>query len=131
MMNPFDQDYLERREKQIQDLYNLRYMTGAVFVSGLIMTLISLVLLSAGYGLGGAILLAVALMFDVGALFMVASYFAEKGADRAIQREREQLFALYNQKPKRGSDDGELRLADDGELLVEETDDERLIHRAG
>jgi hypothetical protein len=130
MMNPFDQDYLERREKQIQDLYNLRYMTGAVFVSGLIMTLISLVLLSAGYGLGGAILLAVALMFDVGALFMVASYFAEKGADRAIQREREQLFALYNQKPKRGSDDGELRLADDGELLVEETDDERLIHRA-
>ena len=132
-MNPFDQDYLERREKKIQELYQLRYMTGAVFVSGLILTLISLVLLSAGYGTGGAILMAVALLFDVGALFMVASYFAEKGADRAIQREREQLFALYNQKPKRGSDDGELRLADDDDdLLIDEAEDERLTHhRAG
>jgi uncharacterized membrane protein (Fun14 family) len=85
----------------------------------------------AGYGLSGAIMLVVGVLFDIGALFMVASYLAQKGADRAIQQEREQFFALYNQKPKRGSEDGELRLADDGELLIEETDDEHLVHRTG
>jgi hypothetical protein len=128
-MDPFDKDYLERREKQIQELYELRYMTGAVFVSGLIMTLISIGLISAGY-VGGNVLLAVALLFDVGALFMVASYLAQKGADRAIQRERDQLFALYGQKPKRGSADGEIPLADDGEL-AEPLEEDDLIHRAG
>jgi hypothetical protein len=128
-MDPFDKDYLERREKQIQELYELRYMTGAVFITGLILTLISLGLISAGH-LGGTILLVVALLFDVGALFMVASYFAQKGADRAIQREREQLFALYGQKPKRGSSDGELRLADDDEL-ADTLEDDYLVHHEG
>jgi hypothetical protein len=128
-MDPFDKEYLERREKQIQDLYELRYMTGAVFISGLILTLISLGLISGGH-LGGTILLAVALLFDVGALFMVASYLAQKASDRAIQREREQLFALYSQKPKRGSEDGELRLADDGEL-ADTLEDDYLVHHEG
>jgi hypothetical protein len=130
-MEPFDRDYLERRENQIQELYNLRYMTGAVFVTGLILSLISLGLISAGYGTGGAILLAVGLLFDVGALFMVASYFAQKAADRVIQRERDQLFALYGQKPKRGSVDGELRLADDGELADALDYEDDLVHREG
>jgi hypothetical protein len=128
-MEPFDKDYLERREKQIQELYNLRYMTGAVFVTGLILTFISLGLMGAGYGVGGAIMLVMALLFDVGALFMVASYFAQKAADRAIQRERDQLFALYGQKPKRGGSDGELRLADDDELADALAYEDDLIHR--
>jgi hypothetical protein len=129
-MEPFDRDYLERREKQIHELYNLRYMTGAVFVTGLILTLVSLGLIVAGYGVGGAIMLVMGLLFDVGALFMVASYFAERAADRAIQRERDQLFALYGQKPKRGSSDGEIPLADDGEL-AEPLEEDDLIHREG
>jgi hypothetical protein len=127
-MDPFDKDYLERREKQIQDLYSLLYMTGAVFIVGLILTLASVGLISAGH-LGGTILLVVALLFDVGALFMAASYFAQKAADRAIQKERDQLFALYGQKPKRSSSDGELRLADDGEL-ADTLEDDYLVHRA-
>ncbi len=130
-MQPFDKDYLERREKQIKELYELRATTWACLITGLILTGISLVLVSSGSQFLGSILFVVSLLFEVGAIFMFASYFAQKGADKAIEREREQLFALYGQKPKRGGSDGELRLSDDGDLIGEGLEEEDLIHGEG
>lgn len=124
-MDPFDKDYLARREKQIQELYELRSATWATLITGLILTVISVLLITHDSRTLGSILLVVSLMFDAGALYMGFSYFGQKAADRAIQREREQLWALYGEKPKRGV----TRLADDGELVVET--EERIAHRDG
>ena len=40
----------------------------------------------------GWILFVVSLLFDMGAIFMFADYMGKKGADRAIQQEREQFL---------------------------------------
>ena len=73
-----------------------------------------MILLNEGYGTLGSILFVVSLLFEAGAIFMFATYFAQKAADRAIQREHEQLWS--QEKPKR------VRLADDGEieLMIED-----------
>lgn len=128
-MNLFDEDYMARREKQIKELYELRAMIVACLVTGVVLALISAGLLSAGYGTLGAILLAIALLFGVGSLFMIASYFAEKGAEQAIQREYD-LLALYS-KPKRGSQEDTIPLTDDGELAVEDDPSDQFTYHEG
>jgi len=130
-MQSDDRDYMARRAKQIEDMYMLRAMTGACVVTGLVLTVISLVLLSSGYGTLGSILLVVSLLFGAGALFMFVSYLAERAADRAIQKEYE-LLALYGQpleKPKRGEYNDAAWVGDDGELPLEDSLDEEI--RAG
>jgi F0F1-type ATP synthase assembly protein I len=119
-MQPFDEDYLARREKQIHEMFELRAMIGACLVTGVMVGLIGAVLLSAGYGTAGAILLVVALLFGMGSIFMAADYSAKKAADRAIQKEYEHLalYGLPEAKAKRRGQ-GTIRLADDGEMAVE------------
>jgi hypothetical protein len=127
-MDPFDKDYLARREKQIKEMYELRAATWACLITGLILTLISVILMAFGSRTLGSILFVVSLLFEAGSIFMFFSYFGQKAADRAIQQEREQLWALYGDKPKRGQD-SVTRLSDDGELVVETED--RITHRDG
>ncbi len=129
-MQPFDEDYLARREKQIQELYELRAMIWACLVTGLAVSLIGVVLLSAGYGTAGAILLIVALLFGMGSIFMGASYFGQKAADRAIQKEYEQLalYGLPEAKAKRRAQET-IRLSDDGEMAVELSPEDEIIYR--
>ncbi|MEW6579104.1 MAG: hypothetical protein AB1435_07910 [Chloroflexota bacterium] len=130
-MQPFDEDYLARREKQIQELFELRAMIWACLVTGVIASLIAVALLSTGNKTLGAISLAVSLLFGVGSIFMIASYFAQKATDRAVQKEYE-LLALYGlpgEKAKRGNQ--EIRLADDGEIVVEHGQEDEISYREG
>jgi hypothetical protein len=132
-MQPFDEDYLARREKQIQDLFELRAMSWACVVTGLVLTLIALVLMTTGWALG-SILFVVALLFWAGSIFMFASYFAQQAADRAIQREHDHLVALYGlspEKPKRGGQEDAIWPSDDGELPAEASPEDRIAHREG
>jgi hypothetical protein len=127
-MQPFDKDYLARREKQIQEMYMTRSMSWATLVTGLLVGLVSVPFLISGWTLG-PILLVVSLLFLAGTIFMFASTFAQKSADQAIQKEHEELLALYGQsmeKPKRNSLENAARLADDGELTVEDSLEEQV-----
>ena len=130
-MQPFDEGYLKRREKQIQELYELRAMIWACLVTGLAASVIGVVLLSLGYGTAGAILLIVALLFGMGTIFMGADYSAKKATDRAVQKEYERLalYGLPGEKAKRGNQ--EVRLADDGEMVVERGPDDEVSYREG
>jgi len=128
-MNRFDEDYMKRREKQIKELYELRAMIWACLITALIAGLIAAGLLAIGFGTGGMILMVVSLLFGVGTVFIGASYFAEKGADQAIQKEYE-LLSLYT-KPKRGEQDEIVRLSDDGELIVEDDLADEAHYREG
>lgn len=128
-MNRFDEDYMKRREKQIKELYELRAMIWACLITAVIGALIAAGLLFAGFGTGALILLVISLLFGVGAVFMGASYVAEKGADQAIQKEYE-LLSLYT-KPKRGGQEEIVRLSDDGELIVEDALADEAHYREG
>lgn len=128
-MQPFDEDYLKRREKQIQELYELRAMIWACLVTGVIAALIGVVLLSTGHGTLGAISLVISALFGMGTIFMGADYSAKKATDRAVQKEYE-LLALYGlpgEKAKRGNQ--EVRLADDGEMVVEHGAEDEISYR--
>lgn len=117
----FDKDYLARREKQIQDMYMERSMTWACLVVGAILAGVSLLLMNNG-GLLGPITMGIALLFVVSAIFMVFSTRGKMAADRAVQKELEQMAALYSnsgEKPKRHGHDNAVRLSDDGELVEE------------
>lgn len=125
-MYPFDEHYLARREKQIKEMIELRAMTGACLVTGMAMGAIGLALLSTGSGTAGTILVIFGVLFLIATVFMTASYFAQKAADRAIQKEYE-LLALYGLAPDKAKRGGQgSRPADDGEIaldsLVAETD---------
>ncbi len=118
-MHPFDEKYMERREKQIKELIELRAMTGACLVTGIAMAAIGVALLSADSSTAGTILLILGALFLIATVFMTASYFAQKAADRAIQKEYE-LLALYGlapEKAKRGDQD--IALTDDGEIALD------------
>jgi hypothetical protein len=130
-MQSFDDDYLARREKQIQDLYMLRANSWACLITGLVLTLISILLMNSDHGTLGSILFVVSLLFEAGAIFMFASCFAQKAADRAFQQEYERMLGLYSQKPKRGSRENGIRLSDDGELIVEDDLDDQLTYSEG
>jgi hypothetical protein len=126
-MHPFDEDYMARREKQIQDLYMQRSMTWACLVVGAGLALVSVPLLIRG-GILGPILLVVALLFGMGAVFMFAGIRGQMAADRVIQEEYEQWVMLYSQtmeKPKRGSQENVVRLSDDGELPAENSSEDQ------
>ncbi len=130
-MQPFDDDYLARREKQIHELFELRAMIWACLVTGVIVGVIALALLSTGSKTLGGISLVVALLFGVGSIFMVADYSARKATDRAVQKEYERLalYGLPGEKAKRGNQ--EVRLADDGEMVVERGPDDEVSYREG
>lgn len=118
-MYPFDEDYLARREKQIKELFELRAMTGACLVTGIAMETIGIVLLNAGSGIAGTILVIFGALFLIATVFMTASYFAQKAADRAIQKEYE-LLALYGLAPDKAKRGGQgSRPADDGEVALD------------
>ena len=129
-MQPFDEDYMIRREKQIHEMFELRAMIWACLITGVMAALIGVVLLSVGYGTAGAILLIVALLFAMGTIFMTADYSAKKASDRAIQKEYEHLalYGLPAGKAKRGGHEA-LRLSDDGELAVELSPEDEIIYR--
>ena len=116
------------KEKQIQDLYEQRSMSWACLIAGVALALISVPLLIRG-GVLGPILLGVALLFGLGALFMFAGIRGQMAADRAIQEEYEHLVELYGQaaeKPKRGSRENVVQLSDDGELMAEDSPEDHL-----
>lgn len=126
-MQQFDQEYLKRREKQIQESYMLRANTIACGVTTVVLVAIGLLLMNTGSEFIGTGLFVFGLLFGAGTIFMTASYFAQKGADRAIEQERAELLALYGQmmeKPKRNGQETSFRLSDDGELVAADTADE-------
>ncbi len=120
-MQPLDEEYMVRREKQIRELYSLRASAWACLVFGLALLGLSVVLMVGGSGGLGVALFLIALAFEAGAAFIFADYYGKKAADRAIQEERERLLMLYSRadKPKRSAEEDAFRLADDGEMEEE------------
>jgi hypothetical protein len=128
-MQPFDDDYMIRREKQIHELFELRAMIWACLVTAVIAALIGAALLGTGHGTLAAISLVISVLFGLGTIFMAADYSAKKSADRAIQKEYEHL-ALYGLTPGKAKRDGQvIRLSDDGELAVELSPEDENIYR--
>ncbi len=129
-MHPFDETYLARREKQIKELIELRAMTWACLVTGVALGAAGIALLSSGSGTAGTIVLVFAVLFGMGTIFMTASYFAQKAADRAIQKEYE-LLALYGLAPEKAkrADPG-VPLTDDGEISLDSLAEEPECRRA-
>jgi len=132
-MQPFDEGYMARREEQIKELYEQRSMSWACLIAGVILALISVPLLIRG-GIWGPIVLVVAALFGLGALFMFAGIRGQMAADRAIQEEYERLVMLYGQvseKPKRGSRETAVQVSDDGELVAEDSPEDHFRARSG
>ncbi|MCZ7541619.1 MAG: hypothetical protein M5U29_17240 [Anaerolineae bacterium] len=129
-MQPFDEGYLKRREKQIQELYELRATIGACLVTAVIAALIGVALLTTGYGTLAAISLVISALFGMGTIFITADYSAKKAADQAVQKEYQQmaLYGLIEEKAKRGN--REFRLADDGEIVLEQDLDDDRYHES-
>ncbi|MBI5957382.1 MAG: hypothetical protein HY866_01515 [Chloroflexi bacterium] len=122
-MEQFDKDYLDRREKEIQELYSLRAMSWACAITGGVLAFIAAGLMNNGRDGLGSVLLVISLLFGAGSIFIFADYFSRKAADRAIQKERTELLELYQhtlEKPKRSAQDNAIRLSDDGELVMED-----------
>lgn len=121
-MNPFDKDYLERRERQIRERYTMRAVSiGMGFASVLILAFLVLGGASAGLTVPLGITM-VATGAISGITFMIAA--AEGAADKAIQKERAELAAIYAQqteKPKRKPTT--VHLSDDGELVTDDDDE--------
>lgn len=122
-MDPFDEGYFARREKQIQDLYNMRAATWACLGLGVFLTVGAFLLRGESATLG-TVLFLISLLFWISAFFMVMFSIAQRAADKAIQKEQERLLALYSQsgvKLKRGGEAAPVRLSDDGEIVTDST----------
>ncbi|HVO44389.1 MAG TPA: hypothetical protein VMT34_17310 [Aggregatilineales bacterium] len=127
-MQPFDKEYFARREKQIQEMYMERSQTWACLVTGLVLGLISIVIMPFA-GILGPILLVVAMLFLIAVVFMFFSTRGQMAADQAIQKEYERLLELNArsvEKPKRDSRENAIRLSEEGELIVENSQDEQI-----
>lgn len=123
-MQPFGDDYLARREKQIEELYVLRSLTRALALLAIASTVGFVVTALQGSVLA-LILALIMLSMWIGAGLLWAVRQGKEAADAEIRRERERVLEAYRlaveaEKPKR---DAPLRLADDGEI-VEATEDQ-------
>ncbi|MCC7206800.1 MAG: hypothetical protein IT323_05815 [Anaerolineae bacterium] len=132
-MDPFDDRYLARREKQIQDLYMMRAVS--IALGGLGGLGLIIVFFMRDWPFAPVVFL-FSLVFLLAAFLMVVISTAQRAADKAIQKEHERLIALYSQagiKRKREAQDTPMRLADDGEIASEALDEEqrRTERRAG
>lgn len=117
-MQPFDEDYMARRETQIKELYELRSATAACLITGAILGAIGLYAFRFGSVRLSYLLLGISGLFLVGTLFMIADYFGKQGADKAIRRERLEMYQMYGmEKPKRL-----IEMSDDGEIITEEAE---------
>ncbi len=129
-MKPFDEDYLSRREKQIQDQYLESANMWACLVTAVLLGVIGAIL---GHTLG-MVLLVVGLLFGAGFVFMFAAYAGQRAANRAIDEEHERLMALYGQmmdKPKRGESGETVRVMDDGELPADDSLESQIRRSTG
>jgi len=118
-MRPFDEGYMERREKHIREMFMLRAISRAL---GLIsIALLIALVVSVPMGLAFTIILgSILLGTGTGAIVTYSIASAQTAADQAIQKEHAQLADLYDQaaeKPKRHS---VVKLSDDGELVPDE-----------
>ncbi|MBX3080668.1 MAG: hypothetical protein KF716_03475 [Anaerolineae bacterium] len=118
-MRPFDEGYMERREKQIRDAFMLQAVSRAL---GLIsLALIVALLVSAQWGLVFTIVLgSILLGTGTGAIVTSAIASAQTAADRAIQKEHAQLAELYGQAAEKPKRHAAVRLTDDGELIPDD-----------
>jgi hypothetical protein len=116
-MQPFGDDYLARREKEIEELYVLRSLTRAVALLAIASTVGFVVTALQGSVLALILgLFMLSLLIGTGLLWAVKQ--GKEAADAEIRRERERVLEAYRmaaeaEKPKR---DVPLRLADDGEI---------------
>ncbi|MBX3080669.1 MAG: hypothetical protein KF716_03480 [Anaerolineae bacterium] len=118
-MHPFDQGYMERREKRIQDMFVMRAISRAMALISVVLLVAMLVITNRNefitFIMGTCVLgtgMAALVTYVVGR--------AESTAEATIQKEYAQLAALYEQateKPKRHE---EVHLSDDGELVTDE-----------
>ncbi len=120
-MEQFDPDYFDERKEQIKELFELRAMTIACGVTGMLLVLVGVIIVVVGSDIVGGLVLAFAAAFIMGALFMLADYLGKRAANRAVRREYERLIMLNPAlaKAKRGGrddEDDDLLAADDGEL---------------
>jgi hypothetical protein len=116
-MQPFDDGYLAKRERQIRSRFMLR---GIARTSALIAIISTILLLPAQgfYDLTVGLLSTAILMWIIAAFSWTISR-AQTEAEKAIQAEQERLFKLYglaSEKPKR---DMAVRLSEDGELTAD------------
>lgn len=117
-MQPFGDDYLARREKQIEELYVLRSLKRAAGLLAVALTVGFVVTALQGSVL--AYLLGIIMLsMWIGAGLLWAVSQGKQAADAEIRRERERVLEAYRmaaeaEKPKR---DAPLRLADDGEVI--------------
>jgi hypothetical protein len=128
-MDPFDEGYFARREKQIQDLYMMRALVVALGGVGLAGLLIVFFMRESSWA---PIAFLFSLVFLLAAFLLLVVSTAERAAERTIQREHERLIALYGQsgvKPKRDEAATPVQLADDGEIDADILPDEQ--SRAG
>jgi uncharacterized membrane protein YeaQ/YmgE (transglycosylase-associated protein family) len=116
-MQPFDEEYMARREAQIKELYEMRAGMLACLITGVILGFIGLYVMRFGNPRFGYVLLGISGLFSVGSLFMITDYFGKQAADRAIRKERMEMWQMSTmEKPKRSLHE----LSDDGEILIEE-----------
>jgi hypothetical protein len=115
-MPPFDDGYMERREKRIQDSYMLKAISRTGLIFAIPLTLASIVLVPQGSILS-LIVASITLSMWILVAFTFTIHRAQSAADLAIQREHDELLAALSQdKPKNKP---QLRLTDDGELTDE------------
>ncbi len=129
-MNPFDEGYMARREKQIRENYESRAIAVALLVTTVVLGVLTLILAPQS-GVIGVVLGLSALGTGIGGIVMFFLAMAGRAADAAIQKEQERLLALYAQMGEKPKRNGQVRLSDDGELIPTDAEDERSTRRSG
>ena len=115
-MQPFDEKYVERREQRIQELFVLQAVARTSAGVAIVLSIASIFAAAMG-GLVAMVLLSATLALWITAIFTYNLYRAQNAAEKAIQKEHEQMLIAYQQaqeKPKRHT-----RLSDEGEIIEE------------
>jgi type IV secretory pathway VirB3-like protein len=118
-MQPFDDGYVARREKRLQEMFVLQAITrtSALIAGVLTVAMIFVIPLE---GFLALILGSIALAMWILVAFTWTIHRAQTSAEGAIQQEHQRLLSasgLAAEKPKRNT---VVRLADDGELVTSE-----------
>jgi hypothetical protein len=115
-MPPYDLEYLKHREEQIRKLHEGRAVLRGMIAGLIFFALLSLLALLFSTTLA-AIPIIITFCMALGLIFMGSIQQDSESAEKAIQKEREQLIALGMIDQKKQKRDVAVELSDDGELI--------------